>query len=345
MTTPTANAKALLPGVSRSFYLSIQLLPAPVREPVALAYLLARATDTVADTPAGTIPQRLGLLERLGMRAQGSPDAALVTDLTAFAAHCTDPHEQALLRQIAPCLNALDHQPAADQTAIRRVLAAITEGQRWDLAALDGPQAGVQTEAELSRYTWLVAGCVGEFWTDVCEGHLHNWRHAEVSELRGWGAQYGMGLQRLNILRDAGRDLRMGRCYWPAETLAPLGLDARRLCRAVAQQDMATLERLLPLTGHWHDTIEAQLHHGLRYSLALRGWRLRLASALPCLIGIHTLTLLRSAGVHALVQHTKLPRAELRRLLLGLLLGGVSDRALQRAWDSAVSTRSARITP
>ena len=58
-----------------------------------------------------------------------------------------------------------------------------------------------------------------------------------------------------------------------------------------------------------------------------------------------SLALLRSAGVHALVQHTKLPRAALRRLLLGLLLGGVSDRALQRAWDSAVSTRSARITP
>ena len=40
----------LLRSVSRSFYLSIRILPAPLREPVALAYLLARATDTVADT-------------------------------------------------------------------------------------------------------------------------------------------------------------------------------------------------------------------------------------------------------------------------------------------------------
>ena len=41
---------AILRSVSRSFYLSIRFLPRLLREPIALAYLLARATDTVADT-------------------------------------------------------------------------------------------------------------------------------------------------------------------------------------------------------------------------------------------------------------------------------------------------------
>ena len=36
--------------VSRSFYLSISILPKPLRDPVALGYLLARASDTIADT-------------------------------------------------------------------------------------------------------------------------------------------------------------------------------------------------------------------------------------------------------------------------------------------------------
>ena len=39
----------LLRGVSRSFYLSLRILPAALREPIGLAYLLARAADTVAD--------------------------------------------------------------------------------------------------------------------------------------------------------------------------------------------------------------------------------------------------------------------------------------------------------
>src|SRR5216117_3031821 len=40
----------LLRQVSRSFYLSLAILPRPLREPIGLAYLLARAADTVADT-------------------------------------------------------------------------------------------------------------------------------------------------------------------------------------------------------------------------------------------------------------------------------------------------------
>ena len=42
--------RGLLRQVSRSFYLSLAILPRPLREPIGLAYLLARAADTVADT-------------------------------------------------------------------------------------------------------------------------------------------------------------------------------------------------------------------------------------------------------------------------------------------------------
>ena len=36
----------LLQGVSRSFHLSIRLLPQALQAPIAVGYLLARATDT-----------------------------------------------------------------------------------------------------------------------------------------------------------------------------------------------------------------------------------------------------------------------------------------------------------
>src|SRR2546430_5311660 len=41
---------SILASVSRSFYLSIRLLPKKLRDPVSLGYLLARASDTIADT-------------------------------------------------------------------------------------------------------------------------------------------------------------------------------------------------------------------------------------------------------------------------------------------------------
>lgn len=327
----------LLQGVSRSFGLSIRLLPAALREPVSLAYLLARTTDTIADTTARAVAERLALLDSLQHAIDAQQDRPqLAHALRDFARHVPDRHEKALLERGQDCLDALTRLPDADQSVIRQVLDAIIAGQRWDLHMLDDPQRGVQTRDEVECYTWQVAGSVGEFWTRMCALHLQDWHVGTRAELMQWGARYGKGLQRLNILRDAHRDLHAGRCYFPAEELALLGLDRDALCAAVRAGDRSTLQRLEPLLHEWQRNTETLLHDGLRYSLALRGHRLRLASALPCLIGIRTLALLRAAGTQALLSHVKLPRREVRRLMVALVLGGVSDRQLQARWGAAL---------
>ena len=331
----------LLQGVSRSFGLSIRLLPAVLREPVGLAYLLARATDTIADTTPVPAARRLALLDSLQHAIDRPEDPPqLMTALRGFARHVPDPHEKALLERGQDCLEALHRQAQADQATIRQVLTAIVAGQRWDLRMLDDPQRGVQTRAEVDQYTWQVAGSVGEFWTRMCDLHLKDWHTGTSAELLQWGAHYGKGLQRLNMLRDAHHDLHAGRCYFPAEELQALGLDRDALCMAVRAGERATLQRMSPLLEDWQRQTEALLHDGLRYSLALRGRRLRLASALPCLIGIRTLTLLRQAGVQSLLTHVKLPRREVRRLLMRLVLSGVSDRQLQACWKAGLPATS-----
>ena len=332
------NRQKILQGVSRSFALSIRLLPGTLRTQIGLAYLLARLTDTVADTPGVAADRRLNLLDQLQQAirhpAQASP---LETALQDFAQHVHDPHEQALLLRGQACLQALQALTKDDQAVVREVLAAITEGQRWDLLTLERPGPGVQTRAEVDHYTWQVAGSVGEFWTRICALHLRDWHIHSTSDLMQWGAAYGKGLQRLNILRDAHRDLLAGRCYFPAEALAPLDMDAASVCAAVQAGHRAELQKLAPLLDEWHRLTESLLHDGLRYSLSLRGWRLRLASALPCLIGIRTLTRLRQAGPQALLGHVKVPRQDVRRLMGSLVLSGVSDAQLQRSWNEGLA--------
>src|SRR5258707_4007113 len=74
---------SILRSVSRSFYLSIRLLPAQLREPVALAYLLARTTDTVADTGRISRTVRTETLKMLTNGIQGRASREVVIDLTA----------------------------------------------------------------------------------------------------------------------------------------------------------------------------------------------------------------------------------------------------------------------
>ena len=65
----------IIASVSRSFYLSLRFLPSEMRGTASLAYLLARATDTVADTGALPESDRLDFLEQMGLSIYGAAKA------------------------------------------------------------------------------------------------------------------------------------------------------------------------------------------------------------------------------------------------------------------------------
>ena len=142
-----------------------------------------------------------------------------------------------------------------------------------------------------------------------------------------------MGLQRLNILRDAGADLAAGRCYWPTDTLATAGLTPQMLAKAAQTGHADTLQALAPLYERWVKHTQSQLADGMRYALALKPLRLRLASALPALIGARTLALLRQAGPMALTRRVKMPRHEMRHLMWQIALGWGSPATLDRLFQ------------
>jgi farnesyl-diphosphate farnesyltransferase len=341
----SASLRLLLRQVSRSFDLSIRLLPPALQAPVAIGYLLARATDTVADTTALPLGQRQELLNMLTLvigSTQHQPSQAeeLARLTEDFAQHQSNPHERALMQALPQCWPLLHNLSEADQASVRQVLGHITRGQQLDMARFGPGLNALQTEAELQDYTWLVAGSVGEFWTELCGRHLPGYSLLPQADMLRVGREYGMGLQRLNIVRDAGADLASGRCYWPVETLAQAGLTPALLAEAARQSQSqvphpeapgaASLQALSPLYTQWLDHTQAQLACGLRYALALKPWRLRLASALPALIGARTVALLRQAGPAALGQSIKMPRRELRALLWRIALGLGSTATIER---------------
>lgn len=333
-TSPAAMAS--LRGVSRSFYLSIRLLPPALRAPIGLAYLLARATDTVADAPGLDAQARIALLDGLDVAIQASSlPADLARRLTAAATGLPDPHEAGLLRALPCVFAALPGLADPDREAIRAVLLTIASGQRLDLQRFPGngvPRA-LADDAEATDYMQRVAGCVGAFWTGLCAAHLPGFATRPVDEMQALGQAFGRGLQRTNILRDAGTDLAAGRCYFPADRLAPLGLQPG----TVATQPGA----LTPLWLEWIAMAEAAMDDGMRYALALRSRRLRAACAMPALIGLRTLALLRAAGPQAALAHrVKVPRAEVRRMLAGLLFTLAGRSALERAWHDLRENRA-----
>ncbi len=283
----------LLASVSRSFYLTIRLLPATLRAPISVAYLLARASDSIADTASASVDTRLGEL--------GALRSALVGDaVPAFSTTPENPAERELLARLGECLAWLHSLDPADQSAVQSVLGKIIHGQELDLHRFRQPAA--LTAAELDEYTYLVAGCVGEFWTQLCLRHLPRYTSLPEPEITGLGIHFGKGLQLVNILRDLPADLRAGRRYLP-----------------VADQ---------PTFDHWSATASRHLADAHLYIVNIRPWRLRQACILPWRLGVRTLELLRAHPPLVTGERVKVPRSEVRRILLWSPFAALAPRLL-----------------
>lgn len=307
----------LLAGVSRSFYLTLKALPGGLREPLSIAYLIARSTDTIADTASVADEVRLKCLGELDRLVQADPrDRDAEQGLFGliqreFAPGQTDAAEAELMRRLSGVLDAFQQLPSAQTANIRGLIPLIVRGQRLDIERFpaDGKLRALKTAAELEEYTWLVAGCVGEFWTTLCAGEVPDAyvKEATVEKMTGLGRRYGQGLQLINILRDIGKDFSMGRCYFPLEELAAHGLDLEDVGRDTA--------KLAPVCQKWQRICREHLQCGIEYVEAVALKRLRYAAALPLLIGLRTLDLIEKSGWSRRWDGVKVSRGEVGRIV------------------------------
>ena len=298
----------LLKSVSRSFYLTIRILPARLQAPIGLAYLLARASDTIADTALAPESVRLRHLAAFGKMIRDGATGAL-SDLQREI-QPPDPGERALIASLDRCLAWLASLGDFDRRAIADVMEKIIRGQTLDLERFPkGDRViALQTAAELDEYTYLVAGCVGEFWTRVCFHHLPRYSRESEADLCRTGINYGKGLQLVNILRDIPADRRAGRCYLPDEEL-----------RAAPAREVF---------DRWHRRAAAYLEDGRRYIAALRPARLRIACYLPWHLGTETLRLLGERCPLETEEKIKVPRSTVRAALLRAPFVALTNRAL-----------------
>ena len=109
----------LLRATSRSFYLTMRILPAKIRPQINLAYLLARATDTIADTELVPPDQRLDALQKLCERILSQTSAPL--NFGELARQQGSPAEKLLLEKVEDSLAALQNFSTDDQKLIRAV--------------------------------------------------------------------------------------------------------------------------------------------------------------------------------------------------------------------------------
>lgn len=277
----------LLQHVSRSMYLSLRVLPEPVRPGMGLGYLLCRAADTIADTRVVPNAERRQVLEEFRAAFDGQWVPAL-SPTAALAEHQASDAERELLGRLGECLALWAARPEAERLLLKEVVHSVIDGMRLDLDRFPADdQNGLRalpSAAELDRYCTLIGGGPGIFWTKLLRLHVPALKAAPPA-LEEQGLRLGKGLQITNILRDVPKDLRLGRCYLPEPELKAAGLKPEDLL------DPKAAKRLQPVMKTWLRWGMEHLDQGRGYVVAMPSLRLRAAAAWPLLLSVRTLSL------------------------------------------------------
>ncbi|MCB9639308.1 MAG: squalene/phytoene synthase family protein [Myxococcales bacterium] len=249
----------LLLKTSRTFALSIPLLDAPLRQQIALAYLLFRIADTFEDAETWAPEKRIEALERFEKMLQEQADDQAWKEATkAWSSQQPSEHEGyiELIEEIPFVMQTFFTQvsPEAQQVISHHTIRT-TQGMVRFLTQMDHEGSlRLDTLQELRDYCYVVAGIVGDLLSELFLLEETSLNALDAEEKAGWlkqGVAFGEGLQLVNILKDASDDAQYGRVYLPAS------VPREELFQLAKQdlQDATEYTHLLQQKGASHGTL------------------------------------------------------------------------------------------
>ena len=317
--------REILPAVSRTFALSIRLLPGDLGNVVRTSYLICRIADTVEDEPTLAAEEKAELFDILSQCFE-RPEA--VAQFTARVASITgDPAHVQLVRHSDLVFTVYRDLSEASRASVRRWVGEMIAGMRkFSLAYPNGVR--IQSIEEYREYCYYVAGTVGYLLTDLWREHSPSIGPRQYDVLRERCRAFAEALQTVNILKDVARDAEHeNSIYVPQELLRAHGNTHDTML--ASNRIEATREALGALVQlAWRDLDEAKA-----YLLAVprRAVSIRLFCALPLLFAYATLRdLTRNSDALVRREVVKISRSEVKSLTVLSVLGVLSNRML--AW-------------
>ena len=319
----------MLPGVSRTFALTIPVLPDDLSRVVTNGYLLCRLADTIEDDVGLTDMEKTEFHARFVRVVEGTERAEpFATDLAPLLSARTLDDERELVRQTARVIRITHGFSPAEREALTRCVKIMCRGmpefQR------NKSVSGLATLRDLDEYCYYVAGVVGEMLTDLFLLHCPELEPRRERMMR-LAVSFGQGLQMTNILKDIWDDREADTCWLPRAVFERHGFDLDDL--GTAHGSAAFAAGLRELIGVAH----AHLRHALEYSCMIPKREPGIRKFCLWAIGLAVLTL-RKIHHHPAFSsgaEVKVTRRTVKATILTTNLALRSNRALKLVFDRA----------
>lgn len=319
----------ILPGVSRTFALTIPVLPPRLAEVMTNAYLLCRIADTIEDDVGLVNEQKSAFHSRFVSVVEGAePAEPFALDLAPLLSSRSLPAEHDLVRNAAAVIRVTHSFSEAERAALTRCVRIMCSGmpefQR------NKSLRGLADLDELASYCYYVAGVVGEMCTELFCLHCPDLVKHRDAMLR-LAVSFGQGLQMTNILKDIWDDRQAGACWLPRSVFAGGTYDLEQLehwhTRPVFRDGLAELVGV----GHAH------LRNALEYTCMIPKREAGIRKFCLWAIGLAVLTLrkIHNNPTFRSGNDVKVSRRTVKATIFATNLTLLSNRALRLIFDRA----------
>ncbi|MEA1927291.1 MAG: squalene/phytoene synthase family protein [Candidatus Auribacterota bacterium] len=328
MTDKLTYCRQILPRVSRTFALGIELLQDPLRDVVCVSYLICRIIDTIEDTTSLPAKKRADLLEQAG-RELSDPDrwekcCRVIKDTFPEDDFKSPDHD--LCRHSITVMELFYSFPETTRKVVTGPVREMAEGMAKTVRRELG-EGGLRLETieDLKQYCYYVAGTVGKMLTELFSLDRESITPDIRDQLRHYGNRFGLGLQLTNIIKGITDDRSRGVCYIPRELLAGTGLTLDELIdHPDDPRGAMVINELVKTAVLWLDD-------ALEYTLSIPSQEtdLRLFCGLPLIFAVRTLELAgRTTAVFG-EESLKITREEVTDIYLRLQKICADDAAIR----------------
>ena len=321
-----ALQESLLPGVSRTFALTIPQLPEPLRVPVTNAYLLCRIADTIEDEPALSPTEKQQFHRQFVAAVRGQMSATeFAASLHPRLSDTTLAAERELVLHSQQVLHTTRALPARQRESLERCVSIMCDGmsQFQNVEGLDG----LSDLHEMERYCYFVAGVVGEMLTELFCDYSSD-IEATRAELMDLAVAFGQGLQMTNILKDIWEDRNRDACWLPRDVFSEAGCDLSTLDRASGKGFGEGLNQLIGVA-------HLRLRNALSYTQLIPSAETGIRRFCLWAIGMAVLTLRKIHQNPDFVdgKQVKISRRAVKSTILAANLTASSNTALMMAFN------------
>lgn len=321
----------ILPGVSRTFALTIPVLPEELAGIVTNAYLLCRLADTIEDDVGLDSAQKSMFHERFVAVVDGREAAEpFGRDLLPLLSDQVLADERELVRNVDKVIRVTHGFSPEVRASLSRCVRIMCAGMpRFQRSkSLDG----LEDLDEMASYCYYVAGVVGEMLTELFCLHCPELA-ARKDQMMRLAVSFGQGLQMTNILKDIWDDRRADSCWLPRSVFQD---GEFTLARLEDHHPSQCFERGL---GELIGVAHAHLRNALEYTRLIPKREVGIRKFCLWAIGLAVLTLrkiYRNPGFRSGAE-VKVSRRTVKATVLTTNMALMSNRALKLAFDRAAA--------